>query len=303
LTSAAALPVAAASRVRVLWRFSRPHTIVGTTLSVLGLYAIAATELPGPAPSVFDLAWTLVAALAVNVFIVGLNQLEDVEIDRINKPFLPVASGELPPRRARAIVAVCGVVPVVLALTQGSLELAGVLGALAVGIAYSSPPLRLKRFPTLASLSISGVRAVIVNLVVFVHFSGGPVADPVWALTLFVAPFAFAIAILKDVPDAEGDARFRIATFTVRLGPRRVVRAAMIALTTAYLAMALAGPLLIDGVQPVVLAGGHLGALALLWRWRAGVRLEDRASVTRFYMRIWALFFLEYVLVPVAAAL
>ena len=31
----------------------------------------------------------------VNVFIVGINQLEDVEIDRINKPFLPIAAGDL----------------------------------------------------------------------------------------------------------------------------------------------------------------------------------------------------------------
>ena len=28
----------------VLWRFSRPHTIIGTTLSMVGLYLIAASE-------------------------------------------------------------------------------------------------------------------------------------------------------------------------------------------------------------------------------------------------------------------
>ena len=32
-----------------LWRFSRPHTLVGTTTSILGIYAIAAAELPGVA--------------------------------------------------------------------------------------------------------------------------------------------------------------------------------------------------------------------------------------------------------------
>src|SRR5215218_2918082 len=75
----------------VLWRFARPHTIIGTTLSVLALYTIAAVEYAGGAldAELFDLFWTLVAAWCVNVFIVGINQLEDVEIDRINKPFLP----------------------------------------------------------------------------------------------------------------------------------------------------------------------------------------------------------------------
>jgi homogentisate phytyltransferase / homogentisate geranylgeranyltransferase len=297
--SATALAVRA-SPLGILWRFSRPHTIVGTTLSVLGLYAIAATELPGAPPGLFDLSWTLVAAISVNVFIVGLNQLEDVEIDRINKPSLPLASGELSPAMGRVIVAVAGVVPVVLALTQGLLELAGVLVALLVGVAYSAPPLRLKRFPTLAALSISGVRAVVVNVVVFLHFSGGEMVGPVWALTLFVLPFSFAIAVLKDVPDAEGDRRFRIATFTLRLGARRAVAIAMGALTVAYAAMAVVGPLVLDGVQPAVLSATHLGALALLWHWRRRADLADRDSYTRFYLRVWKLFFLEYVIVPLA---
>lgn len=37
----------------------------------------------------------LVPALLMNVSIVGLNQLYDVEIDKINKPYLPLASGEM----------------------------------------------------------------------------------------------------------------------------------------------------------------------------------------------------------------
>jgi homogentisate phytyltransferase/homogentisate geranylgeranyltransferase len=123
----------------------------------------------------------------------------------------------------------------------------------------------------------------------------------VWALCLFVIPFAFAISILKDVPDAEGDRRHRIATFTLRLGPHRVLAMALAALTAGYLGMAIAGPLLLPECQPLVLAGGHLAALALLWAARAGTDPGDRASATRFYMRVWALFFLEYVLVPVAA--
>jgi homogentisate phytyltransferase / homogentisate geranylgeranyltransferase len=293
----------------VLWRFSRPHTIIGTTLSVIGLYVIAVAELPTVAAGegLGDLAWTLLAAWCVNVFIVGINQLEDVEIDRVNKPFLPVASGELSVPAARRLVAACAVVPIALALTQGLVELAGVVAGLVVGTAYSVPPLRLKRFPTLAALSITGVRAVVVNIVIALHFSRslggepGTVPGPVWALCLFVIPFAFAIAILKDLPDAEGDRRHRIATFTLRLGPRRVLAIAMAALTAGYLGMALIGPFVVPGVQPLVLAGGHLAALAYLWLARAGTDPGDPASATRFYMRVWALFFLEYLLVPLAA--
>jgi homogentisate phytyltransferase / homogentisate geranylgeranyltransferase len=289
------------ARAAALWRFTRPHTVIGTAASVAGLYVIAAASEPGfgIADRLGDLAWTLLAGFCVNVYIVGVNQLEDIEIDRVNKPFLPLAAGAMTVAAARRIVAACAIVPVALALSQGAVETVAVLAGLAVGTAYSVPPLRLKRFPLLAALSITLVRSVVVNLGVALHF-GDTVPEAVWALTLFVLPFSFAIAILKDVPDAEGDRRFRIATFTLRLGARRVLRIALAALTVAYLGMAIAGPLLLESAQPVVLALTQLAALA--WLWRLSRQIDPR-DFTRFYMGVWRLFFLEYALVPLSVVL
>ena len=119
-----------AGAIGVLWRFSRPHTIIGTTTAIVALYAIAVARLGGHA--LWDLWWVLVAGWCVNVFIVGVNQLTDVEIDRVNKPELPIAAGDLSPAAARRIVAACAVIPVVLALTQGWVELVSVGSALAI---------------------------------------------------------------------------------------------------------------------------------------------------------------------------
>ena len=290
----------------VLWRFARPHTIVGTAISVAGLYAIAVAELPGS--GLDHLWWVLVAAACVNVAIVGINQLTDVEIDRVNKPWLPIAAGDLSREAAWRTVSVAAAVPVGLALTQGVLETAAVVASLAVGAAYSLPPVRLKRYPVAAALSISGVRAAAVNLGVYGHFSlafggGGAIAAPVWALTLFVLPFSFAIAVLKDVPDMEGDRRFRIATFTVRLGPRRAARLGIGALVVAYAGMIALGPLVLGGAQPVVLIAGHAAALAALLVWARRADPNDRDAFSAFYMRVWILFFLEYLLVPAAVLL
>ena len=52
-----------------------------------------------------DLDWSLLpraalgvlALLAGNGYIVGINQVYDVNIDKVNKPFLPVAAGETVP--------------------------------------------------------------------------------------------------------------------------------------------------------------------------------------------------------------
>jgi homogentisate phytyltransferase/homogentisate geranylgeranyltransferase len=284
----------------VLWRFSRPHTLLGTFVSATGLYLIAVAELPGS--GLDHLFWVIVAGAGVNVAIVGVNQLTDVEIDRINKPHLPLAAGDLSREGAWWIVTAATVVPVVLALTQGVLETAAVVAALAVGAAYSLPPVRLKRFPVVASLCISGVRAIAVNLGMYGHFAlafGGSLAIPaaVWALMAFVLPFSFAIAVLKDVPDMEGDRRFRIATFTVRLGPRRAARLGLSALVAAYAGMIVLGPLLVDDADGLVLAAGHALALALLLVWARRAKPSDFGP---FYMRVWALFFAEYALVPLA---
>jgi homogentisate phytyltransferase/homogentisate geranylgeranyltransferase len=283
----------------VLWRFGRPHTLIGTTLSIVGLYLIAAAE-NDAAGGVGDLLATLIAGLTVNIAIVGVNQLTDVEIDRINKPFLPIAAGELSPAAARVIVAACTVIPLAMALTQGAIETGAVAAGLAVGALYSLPPFRLKRFPVAASLCITGVRSLVVNLGVYWHFAGD-ISPPVWALCLFVLPFSFAIAVLKDVPDLEGDRQFSIHTFTVRLGAQRVFGIGLAALALAYGGMIVLGPWLLAGyAQPVVLVGGHLAAAALLWYWARQADPRDRAGFTRFYMRVWALFFLEYALVPLA---
>jgi homogentisate phytyltransferase/homogentisate geranylgeranyltransferase len=203
---------------------------------------------------------------------------------------------------------VCGAVAIVLAWTQGWVELVAVAAAMAIGTAYSSPPLRLKRFPAVAAMSISIVRAVVVNVGVYEHFAaslgGRPelsaVPAPIVALTLFVLPFSFAIAVLKDVPDAEGDRRFRIATFTVRLGARRALGMGLAALTVGYLGMAVLAPLALPAAHPWVLVAGHLLALAAVWRWALASDLSDHGALTRFYMRVWLLFFLEYALLPAA---
>jgi homogentisate phytyltransferase/homogentisate geranylgeranyltransferase len=123
----------------------------------------------------------------------------------------------------------------------------------------------------------------------------------VWALCAFVLPFSLAIAVLKDVPDIEGDRRYSIRTFTVRLGPERVFQIGMAALLVAYAGMiVVAPPLLSDHANPVVLALGHALAVAVLLYWARSANPRYNTKFTRFYMRVWALFFAEYLLVPIA---
>lgn len=292
------------------WKFSRPHTIIGTSLSVLGLYLIAyatTSENSKVLLSLWQLLGSWFACLCGNVYIVGLNQLEDVAIDKINKPHLPLAAGEFSKNTGQVIVAITGVLALLLAWLMGPFLLGMVSISLGIGTAYSLPPIRLKRFPFWAALCIFSVRGAIVNLGLFLHFNwvlqGNQVVPPsVWALTLFVLVFTFAIAILKDIPDMEGDRQYQITTFTIALGKERVFNLARWVLTLCYLAIALTG-LWLDSVNSVFLVSTHLGLLGLMWWQSFKVDLEDNSAIAQFYQFIWKLFFLEYLLFPAACLL
>lgn len=288
-----------------LWKFSRPHTIVGTSLSIIGVYLIAVVNgdrLNAYAIAPILLPW--IACLCGNVYIVGLNQLEDVEIDKINKPHLPIAAGEFSYLQAQQIVAVTGTLAILLSSAGSFWLFATVAISLAIGTAYSVPPVRLKRFPFWASFCILSVRGAIVNLGLFLHFNDGvPVPPSVWALTAFVIVFTFAIAIFKDIPDIEGDKQFNISTFTIELGKEAVFNLARWVVTICYLAMAIAGISGVVGVNSTFLIVTHLLILAVFWGRSFATDLDVKSSIYSCYQFIWKLFFLEYLLFPVACML
>lgn len=296
-----------------LWKFWRPHTVIGTSLSVGGILMIALATPATPPPLGSGLGMVgvaLWACLLGNLYIVGLNQLEDINIDRVNKPHLPLAAGEFSVVRGRWIVALAGLGALGLALVGGPWLLFTVGVSLALGTAYSLPPLRLKRFPFWASFCIVAVRGAVVNIGLFLYFSHHLAQPPivpgrVWALTGFVVLFSVAIALFKDIPDIEGDRRYGIRTLSVHLGQRPVFNLARGILTVAYLGMVMAAPVL-SGVHHPLLITTHLIALAALWIASLHVaplyphRPRATLSYPNFYQFIWKLFFLQYLMFPIA---
>ncbi len=288
------------------WRFARPHTIIGTSLSVVALWAIALFTTPHPftPQTLFTLALAWLACLAGNVYIVGLNQLFDIEIDRINKPHLPLAAGAFTRRQGQRIVAIAALLA--LALSLGGLWLwLTVAVSMVIGTAYSMPPIRLKRFSFWAAFCILTVRGGVVNLGLSQHFSqqfgsAGIPAGPVWILTGFILLFSIAIALFKDMPDLEGDRHYQIQTLTLTLGKPAVFALCCTLIAFCYGVMIAVGLLAIPGLDPNIMILGHLVLfLALGWRSRR-VDLGNKGAIARFYQFIWLLFFAEYFLFPLA---
>ncbi|KAL8136274.1 hypothetical protein AgCh_010749 [Apium graveolens] len=212
------------------WRFLRPHTIRGTALGSISLVTRALIENPNL------IRWSLLlkavsgllALICGNGYIVGINQIYDIGIDKINKPFLPIAAGDLSVQHAWILVlffAVAGLVTVGLNFGPFITTLYSI--GLFLGTIYSVPPLRMKRFPIIAFLIIATVRGFLLNFGVYYATRSALGLPFVWSsavafITTFVTLFALVIAITKDLSDVEGDRKFQISTLATKLGVRNI---------------------------------------------------------------------------------
>ena len=281
-------------------RFSRLHTVVGTSLSILALYLLALSMSGYQDWHLPELLLTLASCLGANIYIVGLNQITDVEIDRINKPYLPLASGFFSMRTGYIIITVSVLLSLAIALYIGKYLLLTVLLSLALGTAYSLPPFRLKRFTFWAAFCIIAVRGLIVNLLLFLNFhfiiNGRENIPPViWLLTGTIFIYSIIIAWFKDIPDMEGDSRYEIRTLSLRIGARKVFLIGNVMISLIYGSLIILPFLLDFRVNESVFVGAHLLLLGLLWMANSRVDLQQKATVQRYYQFIWVLFFLEYI--------
>ncbi|MFQ5582853.1 MAG: homogentisate phytyltransferase, partial [Calditrichia bacterium] len=264
---------------------------------------IAAAETGFEHLGILPLLFALLSTWAGNIYIVGLNQLQDVEIDRINKPFLPLASGEYSLRTGWLIVVISGIAALGISASQGSFLFLVIAVSLFIGTAYSLPPLRLKRFPFWAAISILVVRGIVVNLGLFLYYIstvGENISIPehVWALTIFFVGFGIAIALFKDIPDIRGDRLFKIRTLAIRVGPKNIFSIGLYVLFACYLFLIAVQITSLIRVHGPSLIGSHLIILSVLWYRSRRVKPDVPASMTSFYMFVWRLFFIEYIIFP-----
>ncbi len=281
------------------WKFTRPHTIIGSTLSICALYAIAGVGLPFHP---LLLLLSLVSAWACNVYITGLNQWSDVEVDRINKPWLPIPAGLLSRSNALHIVVVCGVIALLAAAFFSRWFVGLIALIMAIGTAYSLPPLKFKRNHLLAAACISVVRGLLVNIGFYLHFhhelTGRWGLDAsIWPLAVFVFAFSLGIAWFKDIPDTLGDAEYAFGTLAVRSGRQRAFLAGVVVVSIAYLYVMLAAWWGYFAAPWFYIVIHGLALLLFLYQARR-LQVGDDKQVKRFYMFFWGLFFLEYIVYP-----
>jgi len=291
------------------WRtwlaFTRPHTMVGTAVSVASVSCMVAGDAKAHA-CIAMLAQAWVSALLMNVAIVGINQVHDVDVDKINKPYLPLANGSMDVEEAKKVAWTCAVGSLWIGAWPWSTPLMiTLMGSLALGVLYSVDVkgMRWKKHPALAATCIFAVRAVLVQLGFSLHaqLATGQamrITRPIALAVGFMAVYSLVIAFFKDIPDVRGDEKNTIRTLSVRVGPRRVFYVCMMMLTGVYAAAIGYSLLACDGNFRIASSLAHVLFLAMLWVRSKEVILDSSSSVYSFYMFIWKLFYAEYLVLP-----
>jgi homogentisate phytyltransferase/homogentisate geranylgeranyltransferase len=228
-------------------------------------------------------------------------------VSQVNKPYLPLASGDLSMQQGVGIVAGTAALSLLLGVLSGSPPLlATLLLSLVLGILYSMelPFMRWKRSPWLAALCILAVRAVMVQLGFFLHMqhavgvTGFVVTRPLGFTMIFMLLFSVVIALFKDIPDVKGDTQAGVQTFSVRHGVKSIFWTCVGLLMAAYaggIGFALTSP---EPWSRLPVALGHAALAALLWSRSAKVNVGRKSEITDHYMFVWKLFYAEYLIIP-----
>jgi 4-hydroxybenzoate polyprenyltransferase len=214
-------------RLSLFLEVSRPFTLVAPALGVVSGAVTAAGAAPPEAWTTALVRYAATGALmaaTLNAANNTLNQIYDLEIDRINKPARPLPSGRLTISEAWVFTAITYVVALVLAwlvAPGGRHECFWiVLAATVATFVYSCPPLRTKQRGIWANVTIAIPRGVLLKAAGWSCVKTVMGLEP-WYIGSIFGLFLLGASTTKDFADMEGDARGGCRTLPIVYGVRR----------------------------------------------------------------------------------
>ncbi len=222
----------------------------------------------------------LVALCGSYVVATCLNDVFDLEIDRINHPNAsdrPLVSGEATPRQLVAIAAVSAGISLFAGAAVGPMGVALVALSLLLNLAYSVPPLRLCA-RALAAPVVVGLAYVVLPYGIGLAAAGVSVG---WfdlrVAACFVVLFTGRM-LLKDFRDRRGDAAFGKRTFLLTYGKRATLMVTLVCIVAgdALLLTVVPANLVLDAAIE-----SYFVAIAVqLYRlWMAGTPEDERVAI------------------------
>ncbi len=252
---------------------SRPFTLLPPLLGIVSGAVCAFGSVHNPDPA-HRLTWTVVATVVLGSACASLlnaasnilNQIADLEIDRVNKPGRALPSGRVSLREAWTVTVVMyalALLPTWLVVPHPYDTLAAKLTApvsehvcffiylagLLFTLVYSLPAFgRTKRLGWLANLTIAIPRGTLLKVAGWSMVAPVWSAEPWWIGAIF-GMFLLGASSTKDFSDMEGDARGGCRTLPLIYGTRRAVHLMAPSFVLPWLLMPL-GAMLPDPHDP-----------------------------------------------------
>ncbi|PWA44193.1 UbiA prenyltransferase family [Artemisia annua] len=217
----------------ILLKFSRPYAVMATVLSVFSTSFLAVERLSDLSSLFFiKILQAIFAGIFMQMYVCGFNEICDIEIDKINKPYLPLASGELSMNTAIIVTSLSAIMSLLIVWISGSWPLfCGLFFWFLIGTAYSAnvlPLLRWKRFPYTAVLYMINSRALAVPFGYYAHVQNaiheGVInlsTRHIFSIAMLLV-FSVVLILFKDIPDIKGDEMHGIKSLASQLGPELV---------------------------------------------------------------------------------
>ena len=189
------------------------------------LTAVGAAPRESWAPSLLaaPLIGSAMAAL-LNAGNNALNQIYDLEIDRINKPKRPLPSGRLSVAQVWWFTNIAYAVSLVLAWLVAPAGRHECFWLVAVAVVctyiYSVPPLRTKRLGIWANVTIAIPRGVLLKVAGWSSVKTILGVEP-WYIGAIFGLFLLGATTTKDFADMDGDRRGGCRTLPIQYGVRR----------------------------------------------------------------------------------
>ena len=191
----------------------RIHNVIGSALSALMGYIVSSHWNIIPLKVITSML--VVSLVAAGGYII--NDVYDVEIDKINKPYRPIPSGAVSIRSARNLAYITSILGIVISAILGIIPMLVAIITVVLLFLYAST---LKKSGLLGNIIVALASALSAFYGGLAYFSGNWLY---WVTipTIYIFFFTLTREFIKGIEDYEGDKRNNVRTLAVRLGIKK----------------------------------------------------------------------------------
>jgi 4-hydroxybenzoate polyprenyltransferase len=216
------------SRLRTFVELARPFTLMPPALGVLSgavtAWGAGHAKPPVTLALIMPVVWGTLMAAVLNAASNAINQIYDLEIDRVNKPKRPLPSGTLSMREAWGFTVAAFLVAWALAwlaAPEGRRECFWIVVFTSVLVwQYSAPPLRTKRHGIWANVTIAVPRGLLLKVAGWSTVKTVLGLEP-WYIGSIFGLFVLGATSTKDFADIEGDRAGGCQTLPILYGVKK----------------------------------------------------------------------------------